>query len=83
MPDYPVFDVKKDKGMILLVPDMLPLHFGFIRDVLNHDGYHLELLAIDGAKAKEEGQRNVNNDACYPASTGGGTIRLGPKKRQV
>jgi len=67
MPDYPVFDVKKDKGMTLLVPDMLPLHFGFIRDVLNHDGYHLELLAIDGAKAKEEGQRNVNNDACYPA----------------
>ncbi|OPZ34318.1 MAG: 2-hydroxyglutaryl-CoA dehydratase, D-component [Tenericutes bacterium ADurb.BinA155] len=64
---YPTLNRKQLKEYTLLVPDMLDLHFGLILDVLNHDGYHTELLHEDPEAVKEEGLRNTNNDACYPA----------------
>jgi predicted nucleotide-binding protein (sugar kinase/HSP70/actin superfamily) len=64
---YPTLNHKQLKEYTLLVPDMLDIHFGLILDVLNHDGYHTELLHEDPEAVKEEGLRNTNNDACYPA----------------
>lgn len=55
------------KTYTILIPDMLPIHFTLISEILNEYGYHTELLHLSGPEVKEEGLRNTNNDACYPA----------------
>lgn len=64
---YPVFTDKMKKDYKILIPDMLPIHFTLLSYVLNQYGYHTELLRLSSEKVKEEGLRNVHNDACYPA----------------
>ncbi len=64
---YPVFTKEMKKTYKILIPDMLPIHFTLISEILNSYGYHTELLHLSGNEVKEEGLRNVNNDACYPA----------------
>jgi len=64
---YPVFTKAMKKTYTILIPDMLPIHFSLISAVLNQYGYHTEILHLTGAEVKEEGLRNVHNDACYPA----------------
>ena len=64
---YPVFTKAMKKTYKILIPDMLPIHFTLISSILNTYGYHTELLHLSGNDVKEEGLRNVNNDACYPA----------------
>lgn len=64
---YPVFTKAMKKTYTILIPDMLPIHFSLISSVLNQYGYHTEILHLSGDEVKEEGLRNVHNDACYPA----------------
>ena len=58
-------DMKKDH--ILLMPNMLPIHFKLIKKILENYGYRAELLETDGAGLAELGQKYVHNDTCYPA----------------
>lgn len=51
----------------ILVPNMLPMHFKLILQVLNNYGYHTELLETQGPSIPETGLKYVHNDTCYPA----------------
>ena len=58
--------LKKEKYTILL-PNMLPIHFRFLSKTFNLAGYKTELLETEGRQIKDEGLKNIHNDACYPA----------------
>jgi predicted nucleotide-binding protein (sugar kinase/HSP70/actin superfamily) len=64
---YPEFTKAMKKTYTILIPDMLPIHFSLLSSIFNSYGYHTELLHLSGNEVKEDGLRNVNNDACYPA----------------
>lgn len=51
----------------VLIPMMLPIHFGMIAGILRGKGYDVEVLANDGRQIVDEGLKNVHNDTCYPA----------------
>ena len=51
----------------ILAPQMSPLHFDILKDVINHSGYHLDVLPSVSPRAIELGLTYVHNDACYPA----------------
>ncbi|MGI5920258.1 MAG: acyl-CoA dehydratase activase-related protein [Syntrophomonadaceae bacterium] len=50
----------------ILAPQMAPCHFDILEEILNVEGYKLEVLPSD-KKDVEEGLKYVNNDACYPS----------------
>lgn len=58
-------DMKKD--YTILVPNMLPIQFGLILQIMKNYGYNMELLTTDGPAIVEAGLKNVHNDTCYPA----------------
>lgn len=51
----------------ILVPNMLPVHFGMMIQVFNQYGYHAELLQNNSFSVIEKGLKYVHNDTCYPA----------------
>lgn len=51
----------------ILIPDMLPVHFGLIAEILRGAGYKAELLTSDTRAVVDEGLKHVHNDTCYPA----------------
>ena len=51
----------------ILVPNMLPMHFEMIVQVLRNYGYRLDLLRSSGHKIADTGLKYCHNDACYPA----------------
>lgn len=51
----------------ILIPDMLPIHFGLIAEILRHHGYKVEALTTDSRNIIDEGLKSVHNDTCYPA----------------
>ena len=57
----------KQAGYTILIPNMLPIHFRLIGEVLAKDGYKVELLEDEGPEIAETGLRYIHNDACYPA----------------
>ena len=58
-------EMKKD--YTILVPNMLPVHFGFLVKVFEEYGYKLKILQNDGRSVVDAGLRYVHNDTCYPA----------------
>lgn len=61
------FKKLKKEGYTILLPNMLPTHFKLIREVLLKAGYKAELILDEGREIKDEGLKNIHNDACYPA----------------
>ena len=51
----------------ILAPNMLPMHFKFIMQVLKNYGYTVELLETQGEHIIQTGLKYVHNDTCYPA----------------
>lgn len=51
----------------ILVPDMLPVHFQLLINIMKHYGYRCELLRTASRAVVDEGLKNVHNDTCYPA----------------
>ena len=45
---------------------MSPIHFQFLTDAMQANGYNLEVLPQVDAESVEEGLKYVHNDACYP-----------------
>lgn len=51
----------------ILIPDMLPIHFGLIMEIFRAGGYKMELLTTSTRSVVDEGLKHVHNDTCYPA----------------
>ena len=65
--EYPKFTKGMKHTHKILIPDMLPVHFGIIVEILKKDGWDLELLHNDSRAVIDEGLKHVHNDTCYPA----------------
>ena len=65
--EYPRFTPDMKYTHKLLVPDMLPVHFGIILNILRRDGWDVELLTNDARAVIDEGLKHVHNDTCFPA----------------
>ncbi len=61
------FTKEMRKDYTILIPDMLPVHFKLIRNVLTQHGYRVGLLKNTGRKVVDTGLKYVHNDTCYPA----------------
>ena len=66
-PEYPVFTEAMKQTHTILLPTMLPIHFTFMKKMLDQFGYRSELLSNEGRSVVDEGLKNVHNDTCYPA----------------
>lgn len=65
--DFPKFSPEMKHTHKILVPDMLPVHFGIIVEILNRDGWNIEVLDNDSRAVIDEGLKHVHNDTCFPA----------------
>lgn len=62
-----LFTKEMKKEYTILVPNMLPIHFGIMRHLFANEGYNMELLNNDGERVKSLGLKYTHNDICYPA----------------
>lgn len=51
----------------ILCPQMAPIHFDLVKEVLKSAGYNVVLLPSVDHGAVEAGLKYVNNDICYPS----------------
>ncbi|WP_172633505.1 2-hydroxyacyl-CoA dehydratase [Coriobacterium glomerans] len=63
----PFTEKMREAGYTILCPQMAPIHFDLIKEVMREAGYNLELLPSTDRDAIEAGLRYVNNDICYPS----------------
>lgn len=63
----PEFTVEMRQTRTLLFPDMVPIHFRLLEQVLRQSGYKAKLLSNEGPGVTRSGQKYVHNDTCYPA----------------
>ena len=63
----PEFTKEMKKSYTILIPNMVPIHFELIKNVLVNAGYKVELLTTTDPNIVEEGLKYVHNDMCYPA----------------
>ncbi|MGN1227811.1 MAG: hypothetical protein ACI4TX_04115, partial [Christensenellales bacterium] len=63
-----VFTKENKSDYTLLIPTMLPIHFGLIKHLLVSFGYKAEMLCGESLTAGETGLKYVHNDTCYPAT---------------
>lgn len=61
-----VFTKEMRKDYTILIPQMSPIHFNYMKEVISFCGYNAELLPPVDKNSVEEGLRYINNDACYP-----------------
>ena len=61
------FTREMKKEYTVLIPMMLPIHFEMMKNVLENEGYRVELLQNTGPSVVETGLKYVQNDTCYPA----------------
>ena len=54
-------------GYTILVPQMAPIHFDLLEELLKSAGYNVVLLPSVDQGAVEAGLKYVNNDICYPS----------------
>ena len=62
-----LFTEEMKKEYTILMPQMLPIHFGMFRKMLELEGYHVDQLNNEGRAVVDEGLKYVHNDTCYPA----------------
>lgn len=65
--DRAYFTKEMKKTHTILVPTMLPIHFGIFVKMLEREGYHVKVLDNMAQEVIDEGLRSVHNDTCYPA----------------
>lgn len=61
-----IFTKEMKKEYKLLIPNMLPVHFELIKNILIHEGYDCDLLTTSNSNIVQQGLQNVHNDTCYP-----------------
>ena len=62
-----LFTQEMRKEYTILIPQMLPIHFGFFAKLLARSGYNVAILNNDGKAVVDSGLKYVHHDACYPA----------------
>ncbi len=62
-----VFTADMKKTHTILIPQLSPMHFQFLKTVFASEGYKVEQLPKVSKSAIELGLKYVNNDACFPA----------------
>ncbi len=62
--EYFTEDMRKNYN--ILVPQMSPIHFGYLEEAMRSCGYNAVLLPPVDKNSVEEGLKYINNDACYP-----------------
>lgn len=62
-----LFTEEMKKEYTIFMPQMLPIHFGMFRKILELEGYHIVQLNNGGQAVVDEGLKYVHNDTCYPA----------------
>ncbi len=65
--NYITFTKEMKKTHTILVPNMLPIHFKLLIQVIKSYGYNIELLETNHQGIAETGLKYVHNDTCYPA----------------
>lgn len=65
--NYIPFTKEMKENYTILAPNMLPMHFKLIMQVLKNYGYKIELLETEGDSLVQTGLKYVHNDTCYPA----------------
>lgn len=64
---YPKFTEDMKSTHTILIPSMLPIHFGLFEGILRLQGFKAEIMQNTGPAVVEEGLKYVHNDSCYPA----------------
>ncbi len=62
-----LFTQEMKEEYTLLIPQMLPIHFGMFKKCLDLEGFHTAQLNNDTRTVVETGLKYVHNDTCYPA----------------
>lgn len=62
-----LFTKEMKKEYTLLIPQMLPVHFGMMAECLRREGYKCEMLMTKHRGIVDTGLKYVHNDTCYPA----------------
>ena len=57
----------QDASYTILAPQMSPIHFELIEELLRNEGYNAVLLPSVDQGAVDMGLKYVNNDICYPS----------------
>ena len=65
--NYVQFTEEMRKDYTILAPNMLPMHFELILQVMRNYGYKIDLLKTEGRQIADAGLKYVHNDTCYPA----------------
>lgn len=65
--NYVQFTKEMKRDYTILAPNMLPMHFELILQVMRNYGYRIDLLRTDGREIADMGLKYVHNDTCYPA----------------
>ncbi|WP_099204830.1 2-hydroxyacyl-CoA dehydratase [Scatolibacter rhodanostii] len=61
------FTKEMKKTHTIITPNMAPIHFELIKNVMESFGYKVDLLRTQGREIVDEGLKYVHNDTCYPA----------------
>lgn len=64
---YVEFTKEMKETYTIITPNMAPLHFELIKNVLESAGFQIDLLRTSGREIVDEGLKYVHNDTCYPA----------------
>ena len=62
-----LFTEEMKKEYTILIPQMLPVHFTIMRQILETKGFRCETLGGDPREIVDTGLKYVHNDTCYPA----------------
>ena len=62
-----LFTKEMKEEYTLLMPQMLPVHFGMMQKLLQNAGYKVDMLTSNDRRIVDEGLKYVHNDTCYPA----------------
>ena len=62
-----LFTKEMKEEYTILMPQMLPVHFGMFRQLLILEGYKVDMLTTNHRGIIDEGLKYVHNDTCYPA----------------
>ena len=65
--NYIQFTKEMKREYVILAPNMLPMHFELILQVMRNYGYKIDLLRTEGREIVDTGLKYVHNDTCYPA----------------
>lgn len=62
-----LYTKEMNKEYTILCPNMAPIHFSLLSQVMRFSGYNVVCLNNEGPEVIQTGLKYVHNDTCYPA----------------